>query len=537
MHLLLASLLLACAEPPVASAPVRAIAALEISPGDRTVRTHADGGDGLQFAATVTWDDGEVEDGTTLVEWSVSNETAGTIDDSGWFQPGTTGGGVTWVTAALAGVEATATVTVLWEEERVEEGAHPEAFDAATATVQAELWLYPEDGVNLPRNTPGITFQWAPPAKVTPESWRLRFRSALTEVTVYTAASSWTADEETWQAITSTNAGGSLDLSLAAVAAGTVYEALPREVTVNRLDARGAIVYWSSSAGGFMEIPYGEPAQDYLTQAQTGYCVACHAISAQGDVAFTYDGGNGRLGVKDAEGQDLVAYDSEQYGNFKAWSPDGSRMLSTFFGDLRLWDATTWTVLGSLPITGGTTHPDWSPDGTQVVFTHTDALTYDWVFSGGSIAVVPVLADDQWGPMQVLYTPPAGWNAYYPAFSPDGEWISFNLSTGDSYNDLDAELWVIPAAGGAAIRLDAANQGASLTNSWSRWGPLPDDDILWLAFSSTRAYGAVTVGNPQIWVAAFDPAVAEVGGDPSYPAFWLPDQDPAQNNHVPVWTQ
>ena len=37
-----------------------------------------------------------------------------------------------------------------------------------------------------------------------------------------------------------------------------------------------------------------------------------------------------------------------------------------------------------------------------------------------------------------------------------------------------------------AIRLDAANKDANLTNSWPRWGPLPDDDILWLATSSTR---------------------------------------------------
>jgi hypothetical protein len=87
------------------------------------------------------------------------------------------------------------------------------------------------------------------------------------------------------------------------------------------------------------------------------------------------------------------------------------------------------------------------------------------------------------------------------------------------------------------IPLEAANQVGGITNSWPKWGPLPDDDILWLAFSSKRAYGGVIVGIPQVWVAAFDPARAEAGADPSFPAFWLPNQDPAQNNHIPVWAE
>ena len=535
MLLLLA---LACNPPLVQLPPDRAVTGVELAPGeDFTVLTRASGGDGVQFNATITWDDGAVEDGTERVEWSLSNETAGSIDELGWFQPATTGGGITWVKGRLAGVEDEVTVTVRWSEERVEGEVDPRDFEAATPGDAAELWLYPEDGVTLPRNTPGITFQWQAPEGQAAEAWRLRFTSTLTELTVYTDQLEWRADEETWQSVTGTNAGGSVQVELAALMQGVLVEAPARTLGGSRFDAKGNIVYWSPSAAGFMEIPYGSPAEPYLVMSETGYCMACHAISNDGRVAFTYDGGNGRLGIKDADRADLVAYGDDLYGNFKAWSPDSERLVASYAGTLTLFETSGWASLGSVPFPASVTHPDWSPDGTQIVVSAVTGYSADWVFTGGSIAVIDVLEGDGWGDVRTLYTPPEGTNAYYPAFSPDGEWVAFNLSTGDSYSDADAELWVVPTAGGEAVRLGAANKDLNLMNSWSRWGPLPDDDILWLAFSSTRAYGRYVDGLPQIWLSAFDPELARQGQDPSFPAFWLPDQDHTQNNHVPVWTR
>lgn len=530
--------LLACARPPVTAAPERALVAVELAPGDDfTVRSGEDGGEGVQFTATLTWDDGEVEDGTATVEWSSSNQTAGTIDASGWFQPTSEGGGITWVSARLAGVEDTVTVTVRWSEELIVGKADPSLFSGTSDTQPAELWLYPEDAVTLPRNTPGITFQWAAPDGVEMQAWRLRFSSTLTDFVVYTTGLEWRAEEDVWQAITATNAGGSVQVELAGVWGTTLYKAPAHSLGVNRFDARGSIVYWSTSAAGFMKIPYGSPAEPYLVYEQTGYCMACHAISNDGRVAFTYDGGNGSLGVKDADRNDIIGYGQGYYANFKAWSPDGSRLVGSYGGILTLYETSGWANLGSVPLTGSVSHPDWSPDGTRIVVSQADTFYADWVFAGGKITTIDVLEGDRFGEERVLYTPPAGYNAYYPAFSPDGEWVAFNLSTGDAYSDTDAELWVVPTAGGDAVRLGAANKDVELMNSWSRWGPLPDDDILWLAFSSTRAYGRYVSGTPQIWVSAFDPEKARQGLDPSAPAFWLPDQDYTQNNHVPVWTR
>jgi hypothetical protein len=42
---------------------------------------------------------------------------------------------------------------------------------------------------------------------------------------------------------------------------------------------------------------------------------------------------------------------------------------------------------------------------------------------------------------------------------------------------------------------------------------------------------------PQIWMAAINLTSAEfASGDPSFPAFWLPFQDPTTHNHTAQWT-
>src|SRR5438132_1653620 len=40
---------------------------------------------------------------------------------------------------------------------------------------------------------------------------------------------------------------------------------------------------------------------------------------------------------------------------------------------------------------------------------------------------------------------------------------------------------------------------------------------------------------PQIWMAAIDLTATEIGGDPSFPAFWLPFQEVTAHNHIAQW--
>lgn len=525
----------ACATPDpgdTTKAPGSEVTALRVEPDVAEVRTGPEGGDPLQFSVFATFADGK-SGRLDAAEWTLSNRTSGAIDETGLFTPSTDNGGITWVTARFDGLEATAELTVVYGESIVEEGAPTDGFEGRPADATG-LWLYPEDGVNFPRNTPSITFQWNDQGA---RGYQLRFTGATTDLTVYTTATSWTADEATWATLVGANAGTTLSVELRADVGGNVV-AQSRTLNVNRMDGDGTIYYWSTSASGFLRVPYGGAAEEYLTATTTGRCVGCHDISPQGHIAFTYDGGDGGLGVKDIEtGADVVASGSGLVGNFKTYSPDGRYLLTTYQGALLLHDAATGQFLWEVPVDGTATQADWSPDGDRIVVVLTAGHTYDWTFSGGRIALMEHYGDGTFGAPTVLYEPPAGYNAYYPVFSPDGRWVAFNVSTGDGYDDADADVYVTSLNGGGAIELVSANQTDGITNSWPRWGPLPDDDVMWLAFSSKRSYGAVTAGWPQIWVAAFDPARARAGEDPSWPAFWLPGQDPAQSNHIPVWAE
>lgn len=506
---------------------------LSVEPTDISVVSGPDGADPTLFEAWATYNNGEVRQ-AEIVEWSVSNRSAGLVDEAGSFVPSDQNGGKTWVLARLAGLEGFATVTVIHSDQVVVDDTDPALFGTApSAALDPSVLVYPPDGVNIPRNTPSIDFQWQ---DLGADAYELRFTSGITDIAVLTSATSWEADEDTWQLLAATNAGGTVDMTLSASFGGDVHAAPPITIQVNRMDARGSIVYWSTNAQGLLEIPYGEPAKPYLSAAQSGHCVGCHAISSQGYVAFTYDGGDGSMGLKRTEDMsDVVPHDGGIAANFKTFSPDGRYLLGAFHGGLTLYDGITGAPLWDVATPAPATHVDWSPDGTRVAMVLSDELHTDWVFTDGAVAVMEHLGDGTFGEAQVVVDFGDDTIAYYPAWSPDSRWLAFNRSTGDSYDDPDATLYVVDPDRGSPVRLDAANLTGDLTNSWPRWGPLPDDDILWLAFASKRTYGLVVDGVPQIWLTAFDPFRAQEGADPSWPAFWLPDQASDQGNHIPVW--
>lgn len=527
--------LLACSqELPPTTVEGDEFVSIRVEPDQFTVVTGPGGVDPIAFAAFGTDPDlQETELGT--VEWTVSNRSAGTIDEQGLFTPTLTNGGVTWVVARLGGVEGFSTLTVLYEDAVNPEGIDVTPFESGVVPIESEFWLYPEDGVSLPRNTPAIRFNWSNPGAAS--AFRLRFVSSVTDISVYTTSTSWTADEDTWLNLASTNAGGDVTVELTALTDVGLIQAPARTLNVNRMDGTGSILYWSTSAAGILEIPYGstEPT-DFLSQASTGRCLGCHVVSRDGSkIAFTWDGGDGGLGLANVETKASLPGDSTRSANFKTFSPDGERIIVTYASQLTLLDG-DGIALWDIPHSGPLTHPDWSPDGDLVVAVESDGHTADWTFNGGRLVVMDHLGDGIFSETRLLYQPPAGFKAYYPNFSPDGNWIAFNVSTGDGYDDVDAQLWVVDRKNKhGAIRLMSADLADNLTNSWVRWGPEPDDDILWLAFSSKRSYGDLVNGSPQIWVSAFDPALAFDGQDPSYPAFWLPGQSTGQSNHIPVW--
>ena len=529
------------------------VIALALSPESASLTTSADEPESVQLVATATFANGEVVEGYELVSWGVTNAAAGSVDRDGLFTTSLQSGGQTLVMAEAGGVVATAEITVVYEQTEAAGGATDDALAAfagdSTDGGDALRWVYPPDGVAVPRNLPEFSFMWADDTGS--DLYLLTFVSDTTNVKVVTDEPSFTASDDLWRVITATNAGGEVTVSLAAAAStgGGVIEGGDRGFRVNRFDAFGAVYYWSSAASGVVRsvVDAVEPEVWFGPEnGTTEHCVGCHVINDAGDrIAFSWElsAEEHLMGLAsiDEEGspEALLDLDEERDpGAFSTFSPDGDYVVFARGGALRVYDGRTGASVGRVESSLKLTQPHWSPDGDKLVaVSATGLFDSDTSFYGGEIVVLPYLGGGRFGDADVLILGVTGGNQYYPMFSPDGEWVVFNRSTGTSYFDTDATLWLVSAEGGDPIKLDNANQDRDLTNSWPRWGPIPDDDVLWLAFASTRDYGtASTDGTAHIWVTAIDTDKAEQGEDPSSPAFWLVQQVVGEGNHAPWWS-
>ena len=158
-----------------------------------------------------------------------------------------------------------------------------------------------------------------------------------------------------------------------------------------------------------------------------------------------------------------------------AWSPDGSRLLFTRIttdaadsADIR-----ASTALYTVPAAGGTPTPvpnatdgylgDWSPDGSQIVFT---ALT-----AGADTGPLTLVRAD--GTQRRTL---AGADGLMPAWSPDGSTIAFARITSldpDRAREQDvAQIATVPATGGAVTTLAATRPSSARTVAgYPAWSP------------------------------------------------------------------
>ncbi len=150
-------------------------------------------------------------------------------------------------------------------------------------------------------------------------------------------------------------------------------------------------------------------------------------------------------------------------------------------------------------------NPTWSPDGKYVVFARHKAYYLKNIRHNDSILLKPYEAaeflkegktfpydlyripfnDGQGGtPEPLAGASNNGMSNYFPKYSPDGKWIVFCKARSFMLLQPDSELYIIPAEGGKARRLEC---NTKRMNSWHSWSP----NGKWLAFSS-KAYSPYT---------------------------------------------
>ncbi len=462
-------------------------------------------------------------------------------------------------------------------------------FDSATPTTGGLSLVYPESGAIIPHDLAPIDVQWNPPAGE--NVWRVTFAADTGDkLRGYVSTPSWNPAVSDWRWLLDRAQGHVITLTVTGGIADTtgklgpaVIASVGQPLKVSRDNATGALFYFATTGdqltgdGTLQRLELGAlKADKYLNKSNNGgHCVGCHAITRDGTrLAFTFLdiaglGGSMTLGSVQAIDPTKQQATPGTNSGVEVFSPDGTKLLTSFQGKLSLRDPVTGAKIADVDSGGPALYPDWSPDGKKIVFVAPSALCnpagfvnfgQDSIFVYGGSLVTMDWNGSSFGNRSVVLAS-NGDNNYYPSFSPDGSFIAFSRADGTtkstwalggmacagkdgsglSYDNPSATVWLLPSAGGAPVALPAANGGTLKTNSWPKWGPKADGDYMWLLFSSTRAYGNVLAGpnaHHQLWIAAVArPGTSEATGpDLSAPAVWFPFQDTVTKNHIGQWS-
>ncbi|MBS1153141.1 MAG: tolB protein precursor, partial [Myxococcaceae bacterium] len=340
---------------------------------------------------------------------------------------------------------------------------------------------------------------------------------------------------------------------------GAVGTSAAQSIAFGQQDIKGGLYYWNT-AGNIQRYDYGfpnAPAQQYLSAGNVGasFCVGCHVLSRQGNrilagkdipspAPYALLNVVNKAQVTTSTGAAITGS-----ANFASFAPDEQHLL-TSDGVSIAWRELAGGTAKSVVSPG--TMPDWSPDGLHMVYARPASQPF-FAMPGVASASISTMHFNGLGwDTPTTLVPFAGQNNYYPAYSPDGQWVAFNRSPGnrESFSNAapdadagtlpDGELWAVAATGGTPVRLAAASNPGAI--SWPKWAPVRHDysggKIMWLTFSSARPYGLRLAAGQQtqLWMGAFDPSKIANGLDPTFPAFWLPFQNINTGNHIGQWS-
>jgi hypothetical protein len=575
-------------------------------------------GQSVTFHAS-RWDPGAKSgvDVSTEVAWSIDETALASVGSGGTFVLQGIGGQTT-VSAVLSGVVGNANLTVLAAGNAYLGGtssASQKTFGSATpdpTPANAPALQYPLPGVLLPGNIPPIDFQWSQAADN--NLYRVHLSSPpVLDVYLYTTALDVLSDAATWAAIEASVPDVPVTWTVDATGpSGKLRTSTPETMTITTDTIDDTAIYaWQTStatfhvldmiAGTDTELPNNSPS---LASGQP--CSGCHRISRDGTrfsfsfLPSTFEIGTLQYNSSTGSFDQLIAPAAANAGTYAAFNPLESTEVPAMLvtvpdlvpqntaGSVRLQlhDPGTYatvpsnlaTMLGMLgtPNPGqATTMPDWSPDGSFIVFAAYDSsLNYvrdlgdDIVL--GSIVEAPVsfkAGTFTFGPPKVLVAanssddPDTGLNNFLPAISPDGDTVAFtraagwwSIKTQESLINLSGQIMIVRRSDGHVFELANGSNGAGTTLSctWPQWAPTLGARYGFLAYGSERPYGHLsTPANhscgslvqgqqscKQLWVTAIDLAKLKSGtADPSLPPFWIPAQNINAQYVSPQWTK
>jgi hypothetical protein len=469
-------------------------------------------------------------------------------------------------------------------------------FTTPPRATGAPCILSPEPKTLMPRNWLRPRFEYAPAADENLFEITLTVPSFAHPLVIYTSARTYTLDASIWDGLRVAINDRSIAVSIRALTlsgGGTVQNPpsapATADFTIAPVDAPGKIVYWALPSGYGDGILRGfgvgeEGVEDVLTanqlvspainSSQNDGCIGCHSATPDG-LSVGFHLGPHNNGSPHTFYDSIAQIGSAAVGQKPPYVTDGQMAVVRGLRGIPAYSRSHWTAHDHVVLlmdannegqllwvnldtdgeqgtiartgdTGGAAEPTFSHDGTQIVYVSGRSFSFaDGRFSygPGHLYTVPY-GSRSGGPAQPLSgAADPSYTEYYPAFSPDDAYVAFTRFLGtsaDSYSNPQAEVFVVPAAGGAATRFGANDPPAcqsgahspGVANDWAKWSPRAvtasnGKTYYWVVFSSKRS------GHAQLYLAP----MTVIGGviDASYPALYLWNQPSTDDNHTPSW--
>lgn len=480
--------------------------------------------------------------------------------------------------AIFQGLEATAALNVVVHVKDVDPIVDPAvvvkldqpglAQDSAVSSL-----LYPYDATVFPQGLASPLLMWSAPSGL--DVYRVHYEEPNYTYDGYfpiTLPASARVPQAIWDKLVASSGGGPLAVELSRwdQATDTAYSSAKQTWTIAPASLRGAIYYWTTSAGGQMaRIQPGGSWQPI----NNGQCMGCHAVSADGSTLVasvegqvTNDGSNdNRAWVSFDLPNATVRAVSTYFAGNVAVNNDGKY---TVFGSqtLKLGDTATGMLipasgLEALPLMPGSVGvmtPAFSPDGKRLAVVE-GAGTWYHNLVNGRLAVMDFDPATQhfsgYTGLALAADFPAGQRAIaYPTFTPDSQWIAFHVgdyATGCDLQGCDdnaTQLGTValqnvdgtpPTVLTALVDPPTQNAGDKNHTLEPTFNPIERGGYFWVVVTSMRDWGHRLTGAPnngkkRLWVAAIDKNPMP-GADPSHPAFFLEGQNEATTNMRGFW--
>lgn len=452
------------------------------------------------------------------------------------------------------------------------------------ATSGGPCLIDPEVGSLVPKNWLRLRFHWSAPSPQNVFQIRLHADNQVNDLVTYTTATQWTMPLALWNQLAAHSNDRRITISVrgaelaGSALKGSLAVGTTGDITIAPVDASGTIVYWTTSGGTVLRgFKIGEETvQDVLkpSQATSGTkCIGCHSSTPDGNfvafsqTAYADTGDPANIGLRTGDGRaaepsyltaaarNLLGRIPQQLPTFSGghYAPGDRVAISTLLLNSRyeiIWtdlearaetQGTGWGIIARDGDANMVAAPVWSHDGRSIVYVSTQSAQSGVSVSDGDLRMVPYNNRTGGTATPVAGASDPSFNEFYPSFSSDDVFVAFSrLPNGqNSYNNPSSELFVVPAKGGTATRLEANDPPAcssqtspGVLNSWPKWSPETQTasgrKYYWISFSSARGGG-----KPQLYVGGV--VVEKDGSVKTYKALYLWNQPASDGNHTAAW--